>query len=57
MEDLEQPQDTDIVQVKLNPEKVLDGASIYASMTYLNLKLLSVDNAFWNGKEVILRDD
>lgn len=57
MEDLEQPQDTDIVQVKLNPEKVLDGASINASMTYLNLKLLSVDNAFWNGKEVILRDD
>jgi hypothetical protein len=49
----EQLQDTDIVQVKLNPEKVIGGASINVSMTYANLKLLEADDAKWDGEAVV----
>ena len=50
---MEELQDTDIVQVKLNPAKVSDGASTTTSMTYANLKLLEADGATWNGSEVV----
>ena len=50
---MEELQDTDIVQVKLNPAKVSDGASTTTSMTYANLKLLEANGATWNGSEVV----
>jgi len=50
---MEEIQDTDIVQVKLNPAKVTEGVSINTSMTYANLKLLEVDGAKWDGAEVV----
>ena len=53
MEDFQEPQDTDIVQVKLNPAKVSEGVSVLTSMTYANLKLLEADGATWNGSEVV----
>ncbi len=49
----QQIQDTDIVQVKLNPAKVTESASTSTSMTYANLKLLEAEGAKWNGTEVI----
>lgn len=51
--EIEQIQDTDIVQVELNPVKVTEGASTNTSMTYANLKLLEAEGAKWNGTEVI----
>lgn len=50
---MEELQDTDIVQVKLNTAKVSEGASTTASMTYANLKLLEADGTTWNGSEVV----
>lgn len=50
---MEELQDTDIVQVKLNPAKVTEGVSVNTSMTYAKLKLLEADGAKWNGSEVI----
>ena len=50
---MEEMQDTDMVNLKLNPAKVSDGASVYATMTYANLKLLEADGATWNGTEVV----
>lgn len=51
--EIEQIQDTDIIQVELNPVKVTEGASTNTSMTYANLKLLEAEGAKWNGTEVI----
>ena len=51
--EIEQIQDTDIVQVELNPVKVTEGVSTNTSMTYANLKLLEAEGAKWNGTEVI----
>ena len=51
--EVEQIQDTDIVQVKLNSAKVTEGVSTSTSMTYANLKLLEAEDAKWNGTEVI----
>ena len=50
---MEEMQDTDMVNLELNPAKVSDGASVYATMTYANLKLLEADGATWNGTEVV----
>ena len=50
---MEEIQDTDIVQVKLNPAKVTEGASVNTSMTYANLKLLEADGALWDGEAII----
>ena len=50
---MEELQDTDIVQVKLNPAKVTEGTSVSTSMTYANLKLLEADGAKWDGAEVV----
>jgi hypothetical protein len=51
--EVEQIQDTDIVQVKLNSAKVTEDVSTNTSMTYANLKLLEAEGAKWNGTEVI----
>tara|TARA_R100000329_G_C7601385_1_gene213308 strand:+ start:671 stop:835 length:165 start_codon:yes stop_codon:yes gene_type:complete len=46
-------QDTELVTIDLNPEKVVEGVGTYATMTYANLKLLEAEGAKWDGDKVV----
>jgi hypothetical protein len=50
---IEELQDTELVTIDLNPEKVVAGVGTYATMTYANLKLLEAEGAKWDGDKVV----